>query len=142
MKRLSVEQRTGCQVIAVGLRRFAVIAGASGPSLLIIAGTSPANLRWWRTKMQSRYFLVTCVAKLHRGLSLSRSPTPEQPGSYLLSGSAGEPLARCSLCWTGFLPKHPVLRAPETMISCRLNRRATGTHVAVPDKSVHGSNLA
>jgi hypothetical protein len=60
----------------------------------------------------------------------------------LSSGSGGKLPARCALCSIRFPPKHPLLRTPETTITCRLNPMATGTHETVPDKSFHGSDLA
>src|SRR4029077_17034913 len=105
----------------------------------IIAGTSPANSRWWRTKMQSRYFLLTCVTKPRQGLSLSRWPTPGQPGGCLSSGSGEKPAGHCALCSIRFLPKYPLLRTSETTITCRLDAVATGTYVTVPDERFHGS---
>jgi len=89
--------------------------------------------------MRSHYFLVTCVTKPRQELSLSRLPTREQPGGCLSSGSGGKPAGRCALCLTRFLPKQPLLRTPETTITCRLNPMATGTHANVPDESFHGS---
>src|SRR5260370_450629 len=83
--------------------------------------------------MRSHYSLLTCVTKPRQESSLSRLPTREQPGGCLSSGSGGKRAGHCALCLTRFLPKQPLLHAPETTISCRLNPMATARHVTARD---------